>query len=145
MWRIRRMLGRGDLTPCADLIDGYKYSRCACTKGCLEESQSRVCGCRRDGNWSQSTLLGRVANMERMVYSEGSYQHHRNSRPMPTWKPFRNPSLLLATSGTPKLTSTRIGSSLYTRPRPAEMDGLDILEITLSINGRAAKKTMSLC
>lgn len=62
---------------------------------------------------------------------------HRKSSPIPTWKPFRAPSLLLAVSGTPKLTSTRTGSSLYTRPTPAEIDGFDMLEITLSSNGRA--------
>lgn len=64
--------------------------------------------------------------------------YHRKSKPMPTWNPFRTPSLLLATSGTPKLTSTRTGSSLYTRPTPAETEGFDILDNTLSSNGRAA-------
>ena len=48
---------------------------------------------------------------------------YKNSRPIPTCTPFLLPSLLLATSGTPKLTSTRTGLNLYISPRPTEIDG----------------------
>ncbi len=67
--------------------------------------------------------------------------NHKKSRPMPTWKPFRVPSLLLATSGTPKFTSTRTGSSLYTSPTPADIDGFDMEPKTLSSSGRATVQT----
>lgn len=48
---------------------------------------------------------------------------YKNSRPIPTCTPFLLPSLLLAMSGTPKLTSTRTGLNLYISPRPTEIDG----------------------
>ncbi|KAH9946482.1 hypothetical protein B0H21DRAFT_709180 [Amylocystis lapponica] len=48
--------------------------------------------------------------------------------------PGLTPSLLFATSGTPRLTSTRTGSSLYTSPTPAEIDGFEMLPRTLSIS-----------
>ena len=51
---------------------------------------------------------------------------------MPNCSPFRVPSPLLATSGTPKFNSTLIGSSLYTMPTPAETDGLLRLAISVS-------------
>jgi hypothetical protein len=60
--------------------------------------------------------------------------HHKNSNPIPTWNPRRDPSLLLATSGRPKLTSIRTGSKLYIRPIPADTDGFESEAATLSLS-----------
>jgi hypothetical protein len=58
--------------------------------------------------------------------------HYRKSIPIPTWKPLRAPSLALAAIGTPKLASTRIQSNLYTKPTPADIDGLEMTDATFS-------------
>ena len=62
---------------------------------------------------------------------------YRNSSPIPTCIPFLNPSLLLATKGTPKFTSTLIGSNRYIRPTPADIDGRERVFLILSDKGRA--------
>jgi hypothetical protein len=54
--------------------------------------------------------------------------------PIPTWKPLRTPSLLLATSGTPKFTSTLTGSKRYIRPTPADIEGFVRHPIKFSLN-----------
>lgn len=62
-----------------------------------------------------------------------SNRRYKKSSPIPTWKPRMDPSVLLATSGTPKLTSTRTdGSKRYTSPTPADTDGLDMQSSMLS-------------
>lgn len=62
---------------------------------------------------------------------------HKKSKPIPTWKPFLEPSLALATRGTPKLTSTLTGSSLYTSPTPADTEGFTKFSFRVSANGFA--------
>ena len=48
---------------------------------------------------------------------------YKNSKPMPTCGPRFNTSPLAATRGTPKLTSTRMGSKRYMRPKPTLIEG----------------------
>jgi hypothetical protein len=62
---------------------------------------------------------------------------YKKSSPIPTWNPRLDPSLLLATSGTPKLASTLTGSKRYISPTPADIDGFDILSMILSLNDLA--------
>lgn len=75
-------------------------------------------------------LIRKLPNVNN--FSSNWYQ--RKSSPIPTWNPFRVPSLLLATSGTPKLTSTLTGSSLYTKPTPADIEGFEIEATTVDCN-----------
>lgn len=56
----------------------------------------------------------------------------RKSTPMPKWNPLLYPSLMFATSGTPKLISMRTGSNRYIRPTPADMEGFETHSLMLS-------------
>ena len=72
---------------------------------------------------------------------------YKKSSPIPTWNPRLDPSLLLATSGTPKLASTLTGSKRYISPTPADIDGFDMVSTILSLNDLAMKEInqMSKC
>ena len=67
------------------------------------------------------TCLNRTGRtMQRLQTIDARY---KNSNPMPTCGPRFNTSPLAATRGTPTLTSTRMGSKRYTRPRPTLIEG----------------------